>query len=50
MNDAAVVKLLLEYGAQPDLEDADGQTPLSRTRDPVVVQLLSGNPYGSRSR
>ncbi|KAN0080897.1 hypothetical protein V8E54_004101 [Elaphomyces granulatus] len=28
--DEAVVQLLLTYGAQPDLEDADGQTPLSR--------------------
>ena len=28
--DKAVVELLLKNGAQPDLEDADGQTPLSR--------------------
>jgi ankyrin repeat protein len=28
--DEEVVKLLLENGAQPDLEDEDGKTPLSR--------------------
>ena len=41
--DKAIVKLLLERGAQPDLEDAGGQTPLSRALhkgNADVVQLL----------
>jgi ankyrin repeat protein len=41
--DERVVKLLLENGAQPDFEDANGQTPLSRAIDGgnvAVVQLL----------
>jgi ankyrin repeat protein len=29
-DDERVVKLLLENGAQPDFEDENGQTPLSR--------------------
>lgn len=38
-----VVELLLENGAQPDLEDGSGQTPLSRALDKEnadVVHLL----------
>ena len=41
--DERVVKLLLENGAQPNFEDANGQTPLSRAVDGgslAVVQLL----------
>ena len=37
------MKLLLENGAQPDFEDEDGQTPLSRAVEEgsvAVVQLL----------
>jgi ankyrin repeat protein len=37
------VKLLLESGAQPDLEDEGGQTPLSRAVNggsAAIVQLL----------
>jgi len=42
----AVVELLLENGAQPDLEDAGGKTPLSRALragnvNADVVRLLS---------
>ena len=49
MSDAAercgkeAVKLLLENGAQPDLGDADGETPLSRALlrgDTSIIQLL----------
>jgi ankyrin repeat protein len=39
-----VVELLLENGAQPDLEDAGGQTPLSRAlyeKKADVVHLLN---------
>ena len=41
-NDERVVKLLLENGAQPDFEDENGQTPLSRAveRGNVVVAHL----------
>jgi len=38
------VALLLKYGAQPDLEDRDGQTPLSRAicaGNTVLVELLN---------
>ena len=38
------MELLLKYGAQPDLEDRDGQTPLSRAiraGNTVLVQLLN---------
>ena len=48
--DDAVVQLLLTYGAQPDLEDADGQTPLSRAEhagNEAVLQLLNRNPFRS---
>jgi len=40
----AVVVLLLKNGAQPDLKDAEGDTPLSRALragKADVVQLLS---------
>ena len=39
-----VVELLLKNGAQPDFEDADGQTPLSRAKragNTAVLQLLN---------
>jgi len=39
-----VVELLLKNGAQPDLEDARGQTPLSRAlyeKKADVVDLLN---------
>ena len=36
-----VVELLLENGAQPDLEDGSGQTPLSRALKADVVHLLN---------
>jgi ankyrin repeat protein len=42
-----VVELLLENGAQPDLEDASGQTPLSRAlhkKKVDVVHLLNRYP------
>ena len=42
-----VVQLLLTYGAQPDLEDVDGQMPLSRAEhagNEAVLQLLNRNP------
>jgi ankyrin repeat protein len=38
-----MVKLLLENGSRPDLEDVDGQTPLSRAVEEgsvAVVELL----------
>jgi ankyrin repeat protein len=42
IGDKVVVELLLNSGARPDLEDADGHTPLSRAKDNVdVVQLLN---------
>ena len=44
-----VVELLLENGAQPDLEDENGQTPLSRAlrgKKADVVHLL--NRYSKR--
>jgi len=44
-----VVELLLENGAQPDLEDENGQTPLSRAlgeKKVDVVHLL--NCYSKR--
>ena len=41
MGHEAVVELLLKNGAQPDLEDADGQTPLSRARSAAVLRLLN---------
>ena len=43
----AVVELLLKNGAQPDLEDADGHTPLSRAfraGNADIVQLLDRDP------
>jgi ankyrin repeat protein len=42
--DEEVVKPLLENGAQPDLEDADSKTPLSRallSGKTSVIQLLT---------
>jgi ankyrin repeat protein len=42
--DEAVVELLLKNGAQPDFEDADGQTQLSRAEragSAAVLQLLN---------
>jgi len=45
--DKAVVELLLQNGAQPDLEDADGHTPLSRAlraNNAYVIQLLNRGP------
>jgi len=39
-----IVKLLLENGAQPDFEDEDGKTPLSRAvgaGQAVIVDLLN---------
>ena len=45
--DEEVVKLLLENGAQSDLEDADGKTPLSRALlggNTGVIQLLKHDP------
>jgi len=39
--DKVVVELLLKNGAQPELKDLDGQTPLSRTDSADVVQLLN---------
>jgi ankyrin repeat protein len=48
------VELLLKYGAQPDLEDDYGSTPLSRAVEQgsaAIVQLLlaqgvkMGDPY-----
>ncbi|KAN0081988.1 hypothetical protein V8E54_003286 [Elaphomyces granulatus] len=41
--DEAVVELLLKNGAQPDFEDVDGQTPLSRAK-------LAGNTATPLSR
>jgi len=44
MGDEAVVELLLKNGAQPDFEDADGQTPLKRAKlagNTAVLQLLN---------
>ena len=44
MGNEKVVKLLLKNGAQPDLEDADGETPLSRALlggNANVIQLLT---------
>jgi ankyrin repeat protein len=41
--DEAVVQLLLKYGAQPDLKDKDGSTPLLRAVEigsAAVVQPL----------
>jgi ankyrin repeat protein len=41
--DEAVVQLLLKYGAQPDLKDKAGLTPLMRAIEvgsAAVVQLL----------
>ena len=41
--DERVVELLLKNGAQPDFEDKNGQTPLSRAvegRSVAIVQLL----------
>jgi len=43
----AVVELLLKNGAQPDLKDAEGYTPLLRARykgHANVVQLLKRDP------
>jgi ankyrin repeat protein len=31
--DEPIVQLLIEHGAQPDLEDKEGQTPLSRAME-----------------
>jgi ankyrin repeat protein len=39
--DEVIVELLLKNGAQPDLEDADGLTPLSRACNfGVALQLF----------
>lgn len=35
-----IVKLLLEFGADPNLADLDGMTPLGWAVDPFVVELL----------
>ncbi|KAF3082324.1 hypothetical protein TWF706_010907 [Orbilia oligospora] len=32
--------MLLDNGAQPDFSDEDGNTPLSRTRNTLIVDLL----------
>jgi ankyrin repeat protein len=43
----AVVELLLKNGAQPDFEDADGHTPLSRAirmGNVDIAQLLNPDP------
>jgi ankyrin repeat protein len=43
----AVVELLLKNGAQPDFEDAEGQTPPSRALHEGnfdIVQLLNRYP------
>ena len=48
----AVVELLLKNGAQPDLEDEDGQTPLSRAEhagSASVLQLLNRSISTDRS-
>jgi ankyrin repeat protein len=37
----AVVELLLKNGAQPNLKDAEGYTPLSRAFYDDIVQLLN---------
>jgi ankyrin repeat protein len=45
--DKAVVELLLKNGAQPDFEDEEGYTPLSRALDMGnvdIVQLLNRDP------
>jgi ankyrin repeat protein len=39
--DKIVVELLLKNGAQPELKDAEGRTPLSRTVNADVIQLLN---------
>jgi hypothetical protein len=39
-----VVELLLENGAQLDLEDAHGKTPLSRAKDHDIIHLLAHYP------
>jgi ankyrin repeat protein len=39
--DKIVVELLLKHGAQPDLKDGDGWTPLSRTENPDIINLLN---------
>jgi len=44
LGDEAVVELLLKHGAQPNLEDVDGQTPLSRAEhegNAAVLRLLN---------
>ena len=38
--DKVFVELLLKNGAQPDLEDEEGCTPLSRAHNSDVIQLL----------
>jgi hypothetical protein len=38
--DERVVKLLLENGAQPDFEDEEGQTQLSRAASQIIADLL----------
>jgi ankyrin repeat protein len=38
--DEGVVKLLLESGAQPDFEDQNSQTPLSRAVEGGTVAIL----------
>jgi ankyrin repeat protein len=45
--DKAVVELLFKNGAQPDFEDTEGQTPLSRALDMGnvdIAQLLNRDP------
>jgi ankyrin repeat protein len=44
-NDERVMKLLLENGAQPDFEDKNGQTPLSRAVEKGSVAVVSYNFY-----
>jgi ankyrin repeat protein len=53
--DEAVVQLLLKYGAQPDLKDEDGLTPLLRAIEigsAAVVQplLIKGAEMDSNYR
>jgi ankyrin repeat protein len=51
--DEAVVELLLKNGAQPDFEDADGQTPLSRAEhagSAAILRLLNRSMIKPRSQ
>ncbi len=40
LNDHSLVAILLEYGADPELRDARGQSALDVTRDDNVRRLL----------